>query len=255
MPADPLSDIDIAVFASDPDVLLHDEGWIAGLGPYWTSHLESNGLRLGEERRVLFVDGQDVDFAVFPAGVLVALLTDPRATEVLRRGFRPLVNKDAIELAAPSLEPTPPRPSAAEFSNLVNDFWFHLVWTAKKVRRGELLTAVEATNGYLRALLVRMVRWHALVRGPTGRDVWHGTRFFESWADPRVIRDLPQTIARYDATAVARALRAYRALFSWLTEEVAQGSGFPSPIPGQAALSMYLDALLEEPRERASLRR
>jgi len=245
-PADPLSDIDLALFARDPDPILHDEGWISGLGPYWTSHLETNALESGDERRVLFTDGQDVDFAVFPVGFLRVLLTDPRAVGVLRRGFRPLVNKDALELAVPHAGPAPAPPSFSEYSNLVNDFWFHLVWTAKKLRRGERLTALEATNGYLGSLLVRAVRWHALAHGPPGRDLWHSGRFFETWADPRVLRGFPETVAEYTDPSIVRALRAHRALFSWLSDELTQSLSFPPSIRDRSGLSNYVDRLLEE---------
>jgi aminoglycoside 6-adenylyltransferase len=245
MPADPFSDIDLVLFALDAERLLEDEGWIAGLGPYWTSHIESNALETGPERRVLFEDGQDVDFSVFPADFMPAISADARAMAILRRGFRALVNKDTVELPVPAAEPAATPPSPSEFSNLVNDYWFHLVWTAKKLRRGELLTSLEATNGYLRGLLVRAVRWHAVARGPSGREVWHGARFFEQWADPRVIRDFPETVAQYDARSVARALRANRALFRWLTDELSESLSFPSPLRDRPGLSTYLDSLLD----------
>jgi len=248
MPADSLSDIDLALFARHPDRILRDESWISGLGSYWTSHLEGNALESGEERRVLFEDGQDVDFAVFPMEFLGALTNDPRAATVLRRGFRPLVNKDSVEIIVPRNEPPSVPPSLSEFSNLVNDYWFHLVWTAKKLRRGELLTALEATNGYLRQLLVSIVRWHALARGPKGRDLWHGARFFESWADPRVLRDFAGTVALYDAPSVARALRANRAMFSLLSHELSQSLSFPPPIRDELGLSGYLDRLIDPTR-------
>ena len=243
-PADRYSDIDLALFVRDPGPILRDENWIGNLGPYWTSHLESTPIGDVQERRVLFRDGQDIDFAVFPLGVLAGILTNPQGIAVLRRGFRPLVNKDSFQVSAPSSEPAPVRPSPDEISNLVNDFWFHLTWTAKKLLRGELLSASEGTNGYLRALLVRMVRWHALVRGPKGQDLWHGTRFFEKWADPRVIRAFPETVARYDAQSIVAALRANRAMFSWLSDEIGEALSCPFPIRDRDGLSAYLDTLL-----------
>ncbi|HLN51219.1 MAG TPA: aminoglycoside 6-adenylyltransferase [Thermoplasmata archaeon] len=246
MPADSFSDIDLALFARDPNRILRDESWISGLGTYWTSHLEGNALESGEERRVLFDDGQDVDFAVFPMESLGALTADPRAVTILRRGFRPLVNKDSVELILPRDEPAPVTPSLSDFSNLVSDYWFHLVWTAKKLRRGELLTALEATNGCLRAILIRAIRLHAVARGPKGRDLWNSARFFEKWADPREIRDFPQTVAQYDALSIALALRANRELFAWLIDELRLTLAFASPIHDQPGLSSYLDSLLDQ---------
>ncbi|MGD0588414.1 MAG: aminoglycoside 6-adenylyltransferase [Thermoplasmata archaeon] len=248
LPADPYSDIDIALFVRDPVRILRDEEWIGDLGPYWTSHVEATPIGSVQERRVLFHDGQDIDFAVFPVQSLMGLLSDAQGASVLRRGFRALVNKDSAELSVPSAEPPPVPPSSLDFSNLVNDFWFHLVWTAKKLRRGELLVASEATNGYLRALLVRTVRWHALVRGSPGRDLWHGARFFESWADPRVIRDFPETVAQYDTRSIAKALSASRTMFCWLSDELSESLSFTPPIRDRASLSSYLDGLLGNAR-------
>ena len=244
MPADGLSDIDVAVFARDPARLLRRREWIDELGSAWASHLEPNGLETGEERRVLFDDGQDVDFAVFPIAYLPAMLADASAMAVLRRGFRTLVDKDGTGLTAPDPVPATTRPTEDEFSNLVNDDWFHLVWAAKKLKRGELLTALGATNGYLGALLVRAARWHALACRPGPPDVWHGARFFERWADPRVVRELPGTIASYDPASIARALKAHRALFGWLTEEIRVKLDFAPAIARPAPLSSYLDSLL-----------
>lgn len=249
MPADALSDIDLAIFARVPDRLLRRREWIAELGTAWASHLEPNGLETGEERRVLFDDGQDVDFAVFPVDYLAAMVSDGRAMAVLGRGFRTLVDKDGAGLTAPGPGPRPTLPTEDEFSNLVNDDWFHLVWVAKKLKRGELLTAVGATNGYLGALLVGAVRWHALACRPGPPDVWHGTRFFERWADPRVVRELPRTIATYDPASVATALRAHATLFAWLTEEIRVKLGFAPAVERPAELSAYVDSLLGPNRD------
>lgn len=247
-PADPYSDIDLALFARAPDRLLQDQSWISGLAGYWTSHLEATALGSAQERRVLFADGQDVDFAVFSMGSLKALASEPEAAAVLRRGFRTLVDKDSVSLNLAPDQSAPTPPSPGEFSNVVNDYWFHLVWTAKKLRRGELLTALEATNGHLRALLVRAIRWHALVCGPRDRDVWHASRFFEEWADPRVLREFPGTVAQYDASSIARALRASRDLAQWLVGELSERGRFPATLTDPRALSSYLDSLLDPAR-------
>lgn len=58
--ADSFSDIDLVLFARQPDRLLRESGRVAQFGGYWTIHREPNALRLGEECRVLFGDGQDV---------------------------------------------------------------------------------------------------------------------------------------------------------------------------------------------------
>ncbi|HKS59915.1 MAG TPA: aminoglycoside 6-adenylyltransferase [Thermoplasmata archaeon] len=242
-PADAFSDIDFALFARVPDLLLEDEQWVATLGRYWTSHREPASVGVAEERRVLFEDGQDVDFSIFPAASFGSLMADPDAQMVLHRGYRILSNKDSVVIPEPSGDPPARGFSFPEFSNLVNDYWFHLVCTAKKLRRGELMTALEATNGHLRALLVRLARWHAMALGRESREVWHAARFFESWADPRVIREFGDTVARYDSDSLNRALQASQQMFRWMSEEVRRARSFPNPLRDEAKLSRYLAKL------------
>ncbi|MCI4346815.1 MAG: aminoglycoside 6-adenylyltransferase [Thermoplasmata archaeon] len=248
-PADPFSDIDLAVFVREPERLLEESEWIGRLGVAWTSHRETNALGSGEERRVLFSDGQDVDVAVFPTEALAALRTEPAAATVLARGFLVLANKDAVELTAEPAAAPPALPSVSEWSNLANDYWFHLIWAAKKLRRGELLPALEVTNGHLRVLLVRAARWHALLCGPRDLDVWHGSRFFESWADPRLVRGFAETVAAYEKRSIARALRAHGVTFGWISSEIGRELSSPAAVPDEASLSRYLEELLELPRD------
>jgi aminoglycoside 6-adenylyltransferase len=243
-PADRFSDIDLAVFVREPTVLLQERGWIARLGPHWTAHREATPIGGACERRVLFRDGQDLDLAVFPSDDLPNLMADATALAVLGRGFRVLVDKDSRMGTVPAGPPAPALPSEEEFANLVNDFWFHLVWAAKKNRRGEWMAASEAVNGHLRGLSIRLARWQALVRHPAGPDVWHGSRYFEKWADPRVLRELPETVAGYDAVSIARALRALQAMIGWLSDELRQSLSFPDPVQDRMGLSHYLDELV-----------
>jgi len=41
-------------------------------------------------------------------------------------------------------------PAQDEFLDLINDFWYHTVWTAKKLRRGELWTAQGCSDSYMK---------------------------------------------------------------------------------------------------------
>lgn len=263
-PADAHSDIDLVVFTRKPTRLLDEHGWVATFGDYWTIHQEENALDLGKELRVLFKDGQDIDFAVFPfvgrGSLLVyrllkrfvkhpeaVLVKSPGATAVLQRGFHILVNKDGIRMPTFGQFGSPRLPTPDEFRNVANDYWFHLIWTAKKLRRGELLAAMEANNCYLRDLLVRTIRWHAIARSSSTVDVWHGARFFEEWADPRAVGSFAGTVARYDAASIAEAIRAGRDLFDWLSQELGECLAIPPPVQDAPELSQYLERLLSYP--------
>jgi len=48
-------------------------------------------------------------------------------------------------------------PSEEQFTEKVNDFWYHAVWTMKNLRRGEVLTAKACCDGYMRRFLLKAI--------------------------------------------------------------------------------------------------
>lgn len=213
-PADQASDVDVALFVENPAGYLDDAAWIRRFGEPLLSFRERTAVGGFEERRVLFRDGLEVDFAIVPAAVAAEI--PPEADAVFARGFRVLYT-DGVSF--PELEPssieTPP-PTQERFDQLVNDFWYHLLWSAKKLWRGEVLLAKQACDGWLTGRLVELARWRS-----DEADTWHGSRFFERWAGEELVAALGTTFARYDAEDVARALRVKGELFGRVEDEVA----------------------------------
>jgi aminoglycoside 6-adenylyltransferase len=184
-PADEWSDLDLAIITIDPDRYLSRTDWLEQLGHPWITFLE--GTIVGAlERRVLYEGALDVDFNFFTPEWLQRLLIEvaagaegvnsdvrvqPRhevavAASVLRRGVRVLLDKDgtaAALLPVSEVRPAARPPEEAEFLNVVNDFWYHAVWTAKKLRRGELYIAKGCCDSYMKRLLTDMIVCHAHV--------------------------------------------------------------------------------------------
>ncbi len=119
---------------------------------------------------------------------------------------------------------TPGLPVQLELTELASDFWYHALWTAKKLRRGEVYTAIGCLDGYLKARLVTLLEWHARALDPSV-DTWHGGRFLERWADPGALSALESAYAHYDVRDVARALWATIDLWQGLEEETASQLG------------------------------
>ena len=136
----------------------------------------------------------------------------------------------------PRSVPPPPPPSQVALDRVSNDFWYHLLWAAKKLRRGELMLAKQACDCYLTALLVQLLRWRS-------EDAWHGYRFFERWAGEGIPEALQLTFARYEPEDVARALRAKGELFGVVEREVAERFALTEPVDREEVLRR-LDALL-----------
>src|SRR5262245_33164363 len=216
-PADPVSDVDVALFVDDPAAYLDHPAWVDHFGDPLLRFREPTAVGGFEELRVHFRDGLEVDFAIVPAAVAAAI--PPEADAVFARGYRVLF---ADGISFPEREPSSidaPAPTQERFDRLVNDFWYHLLWAAKKLWRGEVLVAKQACDGLLTGLLVELARWRS-----AESDTWHGARFFERWAGDDLVEALGPTFARYEAADVAR-LRAKAELFGRVEDEVAARHG------------------------------
>jgi aminoglycoside 6-adenylyltransferase len=248
-PADEWSDLDVLVFASPPERYAFSADWLAAIGaPVLTFVERAPG---GDwERRVLFAGGLDVDFAFNSAQALEYLAHNPLPeafADIVRRGVRILVDKDGL-LAQAQRQPLPANcaslPPEAEFLNVVHDFWYHALWTAKHLRRGEVWWAKCGCDIRLKELLRQMLEWHArAMHGPT-HDTWMRGRFLEEWADPRALRALPGLFADYDAADIGRALLATMTLFRWVTLETAARWEYAYPHEGERAVTEHVQRLL-----------
>ncbi len=250
-PADASSDLDIAILVVDPQPYLSGADWVRKIGQPWLTFIEHTGDGHFYERRVLFEGGYDVDFAFFPVEAMQGVLTGQfpaDLADILQRGVSVILDKDGLAaqlIAAAPKPPLPAPPSRDEFLNLVDDFWYHTVWTAKKLQRGELWTAKFCCDSYMKWRLLRMVEWHARLLHGQDYDTWHSGRFLEEWADPRLVEGLRPSFSAYDEAGLWRALFATMDLFHWLALETAQRLGYPYPSSGEERATQLVTKIKE----------
>jgi aminoglycoside 6-adenylyltransferase len=235
-PADEFSDVDLGLFVDDPERYLRDGAWARSFGEPLLTLLEPTAVGGFEERRVLFQDGLEVDFSILPAAIAKA--PPAEADAVLGRGFRVVYDDIGLDDLEPAGTPRAAPPTQAALEQLSSDFWYHVLWGAKKLRRGELLLASQVCNCYLTGLVVELARWRA-----HDRDTWHGYRFFERWAGAEVAEALAATSAQYEAADIARALRAKGELFGRLEDDVVQRFDLVDTVD-RSEVMRRLDALL-----------
>jgi aminoglycoside 6-adenylyltransferase len=274
-PADEWSDLDIMVITTRPQRYLTRHDWLKNIGDYWLTFLEPTPTGGGIERRVLFDGARDVDFAVFlydrfrqaarflpllrrfpllfrllPKAMAQRIREDlAAAANIFGRGARVLVDKEGLTAKLPLVlaEAQPYRPPTLdEFGNAVNDFWYHAVWTAKRLRRGELWWAKLCCDGPMGQLLLRMIEWQAhAMKGPD-YDTWQLGRFLEEWADPRALAGLRDAFAHYDEDDIWRALLASMNLFRWLAIETAERLGYPYPTAADERVTQWVKTCLSD---------
>lgn len=250
-PADQWSDLDIAIFHADPAQLIASTDWFQPFGSVVLSMVEATAVGGSRERRVLYSDGRDVDFAIFPSAAIPFLTTSAEGRSVLGRGFVVLVDKDRklaqLQSVGGGVVPeSVGLASEAEFQSDLSDFLYHILWVAKKLRRGEIWSAKMGCDGYLKLLLVRMIEWNTLTRESAKVDVWHNGRFLDKWAPVDVRARLAATFARYDARDLARALTETTRLYSDLARQFAGNLGFAYPSEAEGKVRKLVDRTLSD---------
>ncbi|MEW6718534.1 MAG: aminoglycoside 6-adenylyltransferase [Chloroflexota bacterium] len=248
-PADEWADLDVVVVTTDPETYLAKVDWLENLGNVWITLLEPTATGQGMERRALFEGGLDVDFTIVPQEMFRRVMRDPQTIDVLRRGVRVLLNKDGLMpegIPSPIEPPSSRPPTRTEFDEMINDFWYHAVWTTKKLKRGELWTAKLCCDGYMKRLLLRMLEWHTRAMNGWHHDTWHNGRFLEVWADSRTLQGLRGAFAHYDEDDVRRALLATVDLFRWLAIETAEQLSYPYPTLADEHATELVRKLLSE---------
>ena len=253
-PADEWSDLDVLVFAHNPEQFIQSAGWATTIAPCWLTFIERSADGRGWERRTLYEGGLDVDVALDSPELLDGILQGipPDVADVIRRGVKVLVDKDGMLAQILSMQPPEAphfqRPALQEFLNQASDFWYHTLWSAKHLRRGELWWAKSCVDSYLKGLLRNMLEWHARATQGEHFDTWLRGRFLEEWADPRALEQLRDAFAHYDAGDVARALRTTMELYRWLEDETASRWGYTCPMEGERQAAETALQLLESVR-------
>jgi len=231
-PADEYSDIDIILISDDSDYLIHSVEWIHEIGDFDINFLEDT-LAGAKERRVIFANNVDVDFIILSVDSVlspdksVCILPD-YALSIFKSGF--IFLKDQIGFEKYLLESITKSDdeliesatsfiSQTEFDNMCNDFYYHCVWTAKKIARGELLTAKNCLDRYMKDILVRVIE---LIEKTDGKNTWYDGRFIETWAESDILDKLSNCYALYDELSLVHTLLDNIDLFSSLLNQLAQ---------------------------------
>ncbi len=246
--ADVWSDVDLVLSVIEPDRFLNQSDWVHAFGEPTITYVEPTPIGGQSERRVLFANGLDVDFTIAAARDFHLLLAEPEVAALLGQGHRILVDKDGLASLlqnVPAHSVDPALPDQQQFDAELADFWYHAVWAARKLARGELWIATACCNGHLKRLFVRMLAYQVRVRHGTARRTWYGGRFLERWADPAMLAAFRDTHSAYDEAALCRALVATMDAFAAVAREVAAKSGLVYPDDTEAAARHWVAVALD----------
>lgn len=230
--ADRFSDRDIELICRDPAPLLDDDTWIHAIAPVWVALYLANDRGDFETRLVFFEGSRKVDFTLADRTRLDAMRETGHLDPLYERGYRVLLDKDALTdgLPPPSGRPfRKPHPTEMEFVATVTEFWFEAAHMPTYLSRDDLWV-IKLRDRTMKDMLLRMLEWHALVTLGPQTDVWHiGTRM-RCWVDQETWAELQGVFGHFDAADSFRALEATMRLFLRLTHVVADHARFPVPM-------------------------
>lgn len=140
-PADEWADLDLIIFTTNKEKYLDNSDRLENIGKTIVTHLEKNAVGNEFERRAIFEGGVDVDFSIIPNEQLEENTEhpSPQDLDMIRRGVRVLIDRTGtiqanLSKLSNTAKPIHSPPSRREFDQLVNDFLYHVYWTAKKLR-------------------------------------------------------------------------------------------------------------------------
>jgi molybdopterin-guanine dinucleotide biosynthesis protein A len=142
-------------------------------------------------------------------------------------------------------------PDAPALRDLEEDFWATALWSARRLRKGDVFLSVDGVNGSLKRAVVTLLGWHALSVSPDA-PVLEAGRQLERWADAGALSSLEGAYAQYDLRDAARALWETVDLFQGLADETASRLGLESRLD-HAELRSRLARLVRDPRPGATL--
>ena len=240
--ADEYSDLDLIIVTDSPT------SWYSGeypmqLGEISIGFLEPT-LGNGKEYRAIYDEDKDMDMIIFTPKQFTEAVKNGTAGWVMNRGYAFLCDKAGYsELVREYVNPSvaSPQISESEFLNLTNDFYFHNIWAAKKLLRGELWSAKMCEDGYLKNHLLKMIELYCYQKD--GRDVWHDGRFIDRWADDWILEKLKVCFAHYEKNDAGNALISTHELFKKLAAAVADMNGYFYPQKAENTASEFLKRL------------
>lgn len=245
-PADEYSDMDLIVYTTDFAPYVADRAWLEQFGTPWVVILDWLGPDHNWPEFLTVYDGAlKLDFAFTPVQSLRDSVESGEPPD--KRGYRVLVDKDGILTQfAPLPDAAPPGrpPTAQEFTDMVNAFWYGAVHAAKQIKRRNLWGA-KVRDWTMKQQLLTLIEWHTRVVHGWAYDTWYEGKWITRWADADTLNALNDCFGHFDPADSWRALRATMDLFRRLATDTAQRSGYTYPAVLDEKVTEYIRALWE----------
>ncbi len=248
-PRDIFQDFDIIYIVRDVAPFKDGGQWIRRFGEIMILQTPDDmGDSSGQERGafaylMLFMDGNRIDLTLFPAARLAELARD--SLSVL------LLDKDGIIQPFPPPSdrdywPTPP--SARQFQDCCNEFWWVSTYAAKGLWRDEINYAKSMMDVVVREQLMMMLAWYVGIKTQFRRSPGKLGKYLRQTLEPELWEMLLKTYADAGHENTWEALLTMGRLFQMAAVSVATHFGFEYPLSDDQRVSAHLNHVRRLPK-------
>jgi aminoglycoside 6-adenylyltransferase len=252
-PRDPLQDYDIIYAVTDVEAFRNNLAWIERFGELLILQLPNEMQSPPPDERkfpvylMQFQDGNRIDLTILPLS-LAGLERDSIRSVLLDKDGR-------IDLRAISDEHAylPHPPSAKQFADCCNEFWWVSPYVAKGLWRNQIVYAHQMLDEYVRAQLNLMLKWY--IAEKTGGKANPGKlgKYYQRYLEAPMWQLLQLTYADAAEEHIWQALFAAGDVFRQAAQHVAAQHGYTYPGDDDQRVTAFLQHLRTLDRNAASI--
>jgi aminoglycoside 6-adenylyltransferase len=239
-PRDIFQDFDIVYVVTDVAPFKDDPDWIDRFGERMILQLpelmqdpppSNDG---GFTYLMQFMDGNRIDLGIYPLKMLPDLVKDSQSILLLDKdgligSFPPPSDRDHI----------PYPPTAKQFHDCCNEFWWVSPYVAKGLWR-EQITYAKSMFEFVRAELMKMLRWYVGIRTNFSKNPGKSGKYLQQYLEPELWELLLRTYADASYKHTWEELFATAELFRKVAIPVADQFGFDYPHDDDQRVSAHL---------------
>jgi aminoglycoside 6-adenylyltransferase len=251
-PRDFFRDYDIVYIVTEKESFLADPGWIRVFGELMILQLPDEMSdpspnpkdKVSYAYLMQFVDGNRIDLSLYPLNKLDKLEDESLTLTLL--------DKDGIlpTFPPPNLSGYLPKPpSARQFFDCTNEFWWVSPYVAKGLWRREIVYAKHMLDYYVREQLMKMLDWYVGIQTDFNKTPGKLGKYLEKYLAPELWQHLLQTYSDADYDHTWDALLAMGELFRRVAVPVANYFGYTYPYGEDEHVTAHLLHVRHLPRD------
>ncbi|GHH99076.1 aminoglycoside 6-adenylyltransferase [Neobacillus kokaensis] len=238
-PKDLFQDFDIVYLVTEMDSFIQDEKWIDIFGEriiMQTPEKHSSSSIKRYPYLMLFSDGNRIDLTLIPINKKDEYLQEDKLTVIL------LDKDDSLPMISPPTDEDywVKHPTAEEFLNCCNEFWWVATYVAKGLWRKEILYAMDHLNNCVRPMLLKMLEWQVGIQNDFAVSIGKSGKLLQKFLPEGTWEELLSTFPEGNEQSVWNALFAMINLFRSTANFVAESLNFEYQDEDDQRVTKYL---------------